>query len=71
MGIYELLSDISDTSFDRKKYEVYERALELYFVEKYLEAGTLWESNMADDITSEIMARRCVEILKGNVVVEG
>lgn len=71
VAIYELLSDIGDTSFDRKKYEVYERALELYFAEKYLEAGTLWESNMANDITSEIMARRCVEILKGNVVVEG
>ncbi len=71
VSIYELIADIRDVSFDRKKYEVYETALALYFSEKYLEAGKLWESNMSDDAPSEIMAKRCVEILKWNVIVEG
>lgn len=42
----------------------YEEALKLYFEEKYLEAGKLFEANMVDDAPSKVMALRCVEILK-------
>lgn len=66
--IYELVGIASDNSKDRI-IQSYEQALSLYRAEKYLEAGKLWESMMATDKPSEVMARRCLEILKGNLVI--
>jgi adenylate cyclase len=68
--IYELLGTIAD-QIDMSIYMQYEKALELYRSGSYLEAGKLWESQMELDPPSEIMARRCVEILSGKLVVEG
>ncbi len=69
--IYELIAKSSDTTLDRSKYTHYEEALTLYFTGKYLEAGQLFEKNMADDAPSRVMAMRCVDILKWVVTVEG
>ena len=62
--IYELIAKSSDTTLDRSKYTHYEEALTLYFTGKYLEAGQLFEKNMAEDAPSRVMAMRCVDILK-------
>ena len=72
--IYELIAKNSEMSLplvggagggiDHSKYTHYEEALALYFTGKYLEAGQLFEKNMADDAPSRVMAMRCVDILK-------
>ncbi len=69
--IYELIAKNDDTKISREKYMRYEEALKLYFEEKYLEAGKLFEANMVDDAPSKVMALRCVEILKWSITVEG
>lgn len=49
--IYELIAKNSDT-IDRTRFEKYEEALDLYFQEKYLDAGQLWEANSPLDAPS-------------------
>ncbi len=70
VGIYELIADIRDKTIDTTKYDQYERALELYMKWNYLDAGKLWESQFGDDPPSRIMAHRCLDILKGDLIVE-
>lgn len=66
--IYELVGHVNDTSFARLRYEVYESALSLYYKGLYKEAQSMFEGNTMDT-ASEIMARRCQEILEGKVEV--
>ncbi len=71
VGIYELIADIRDKTIDTMKYERYEQALEYYMQWNYLDAGKLWESQLQEDPPSRIMAHRCLDILKGVLIVEG
>ena len=70
VGIYELLADIRDNTIDIKKYDEYERGLTFYAKWEYLLAGQVWESQIEQDPPSRIMAHRCLEILKGDLIVE-
>ena len=70
VGIYELIADIRDNTIDAKKYDEYERGLSFYAKWEYLLAGQIWESQIEQDPPSRIMAHRCLEILKGDLIVE-
>ncbi|NRH20884.1 adenylate/guanylate cyclase domain-containing protein [Candidatus Gracilibacteria bacterium] len=67
--IFELLGFKGDVG-DRTMYDTYEKALALYREGKYIEAGKIWEGQMDKDPVSTVMALRCVEIIKGNILVE-
>ena len=67
--IFELLGFKWDIT-DRSMYDTYEKWLKLYREGKYMEAGKIWESQMDTDPVSRVMALRCVEIIKWNIIVE-
>jgi class 3 adenylate cyclase/CHASE2 domain-containing sensor protein len=71
VGIYELIANISDRTLDMTKYENYARALSLYMKWEYLRAGQIWEMQIESDPPSRVMAHRCLDILRGEVAVEG
>ena len=48
----------------------YESALELYRRGNYMDAGRIWESLAPTDKPSEIMMRRCVALIKGEMQLE-
>lgn len=70
VGIYELIADIRDKTIDTMKYDQYEQALGLYVHWEYLRAGKIWESQFEIDPPSRTMAHRCLDILKGELIVE-
>ena len=70
VGIYELIADIRDKTIDTMKYDQYEQALGLYVHWEYLRAGKIWESQFEVDPPSRTMAHRCLDILKGELIVE-
>lgn len=67
--IFELLGKKWD-SIDMTKYLSYESALRLYREGKYLEAGQIFEKYITTDPASEIMAKRCLAVLKGEIEIE-
>jgi adenylate cyclase len=71
VGIYELIANISDNTINKTLYERYEKALERYMAGDYLGAGKFWETQIDIDPPSRAMAHRCLDILKGDVIIEG
>jgi class 3 adenylate cyclase len=67
--IYELLGLLGYTT-DSAMYETYAQALSLYQTGSYMEARKLWETQVAIDPPSRVMALRCTEILEGRVHIE-
>ncbi len=67
--IYELLGLLGYTT-DSAMYETYAQALSLYQTGSYMEARKLWETQVAIDPPSRMMALRCTEVLEGRVHIE-
>jgi class 3 adenylate cyclase len=71
--IYELIAKKSDQKWNvpnQDLYEKYEQGLEQYFAWNYLEAGKIFESQSEKDPPSAVLAKRCLDILEGRVVIE-